>query len=368
MSTCRTSVALGFTFQAQCRFHFVVMQALESANITGHNRWLGKPSSVCRIQVDQSDLLPLAWPAHGFWLVREVRWATCDSTRLAAMHCCVEVNSWVGRRAKNMSPTKASKAVFAVVHCLQVALASSLGSSAVFVEQHGSVTSCFRHNLIPFIVPASISVREADRYLWKKVRLTKNTSCWSLERWMSKISQLKSHRSGWIRAGLDNLTLFLFLPLLVWIIRLIQAQIGSKFAFQQEIQEIFDSIISNSLFFVFFFFQMCACVIRSWVPPGGGNPWTVSAPRNCATRTASAAHVTGSCASASLAETRSAAPCWPPRSARGRWRCCRTRRCTTAAAREAWRKSCSVCRTTGASTWVWLRVSRRQHTAVLRAN
>lgn len=102
---------------------------------------------------------------------------------------------------------------------------------------------------------------------------------------------------------------------------------------------------------------MCAFVTRSLVPPAGGNLWTVSEPPSCATRTASAARVTGSCASACRAETRSAAPCWPPRSARGRWRCCRTRRSTTAAAREAWRRSCSACRTTGASTWAWLRVS-----------
>lgn len=81
--------------------------------------------------------------------------------------------------------------------------------------------------------------------------------------------------------------------------------------------------------------QMCVCVIQSWAPPGGGNLWTASEPLNCATRTASAARVTGSCGSASLVGTRSAAPCWPPRSARGRWRCCRTRRCTTAAARGA---------------------------------
>lgn len=131
---------------------------------------------------------------------------------------------------------------------------------------------------------------------------------------------------------------------------------------------LFKQIVKSHSDFVCIVLQMCVCVTRSWVPLGGGNPWTASVPRNCATRTASAAHVTGSCASVSLAETRSAAPCWPPRSARGRWRCCRTRLYMTAAARGAWKRSCSVCRTTGASTWVWLRVSHCQHAAVLRAN
>lgn len=113
--------------------------------------------------------------------------------------------------------------------------------------------------------------------------------------------------------------------------------------------------------------QMCVSVIQSWALPGGGNLWTASEPLNCATRTASAAHVTGSCASACPVGTKSAAPCSPPRSARARWRCCRTHRCTTADAREAWRRSYSACRTTGASTWVWLRVSL-QHWAVSRVN
>lgn len=102
---------------------------------------------------------------------------------------------------------------------------------------------------------------------------------------------------------------------------------------------------------------MCACVSQSWGPPAGGNLWTVSELLSCATRTASAVLVTGSCASACLVGTKSAILCWPLRSARGLWRCCRTHHCTTAAAREAWRRNCNACRTTGASTWAWLRVS-----------
>lgn len=115
----------------------------------------------------------------------------------------------------------------------------------------------------------------------------------------------------------------------------------------------FDLLLS----FFLFSLQMCACASRSWGPPAGGNLWTVSGLLSCATRTASAVHVTGSCANACQAGTKSATLCWPLRSARGLWKCCRTHRCMTAAAREAWRRNCNACRTTGASTWAWLRVS-----------
>lgn len=99
----------------------------------------------------------------------------------------------------------------------------------------------------------------------------------------------------------------------------------------------------------------------SWrLSPSG---WTASRPAKCATRTLTAAPGTGWCASALWAKRRR--PCWTTtRSARLPWKCCWSALCTTAAAREGWRRSCSVCRPTGPSTWALTKVGSRWSSAL----
>lgn len=110
--------------------------------------------------------------------------------------------------------------------------------------------------------------------------------------------------------------------------------------------------------------QLCLCpwptVLQDLQTTGLGpglsqNSWTASRQVTCATRTLTAALVTGWCANVLWARRRK--PCWTTTgSARLPWKCCWLVLCMTAAARGAWKRSSSVCKTIGPSTWDSLKV------------